>query len=59
MWISFGSVHEVRRIFKPLEDLKLSVINWAEKKNIEVKGYGEVYILAWAFQNLLDSLGLN
>ena len=46
----------VRRIFKPLEDLKLSVINWAEKKNIEVKGYGEVYILARAFQNLLDSL---
>ncbi len=46
----------VRRIFKPLEDLKLSVINWAEKKNIEVRGYGEVYILAKAFQNLLESL---
>ncbi|MFN3472179.1 MAG: hypothetical protein ACK4ZR_06235, partial [Aquificaceae bacterium] len=46
----------VRRIFKPLEDLKLSVINWAEKKSMNIKGYGEVYVLAKAFQNLLDSL---
>ncbi len=46
----------VKRIFKPLEDLKSSVMNWTDRKNLEIKGYGEVYVLARAFQNLLDRI---
>ncbi len=46
----------VKRIFKPLEDLKLSVMSYAGGKNLEIDGYGEVYVLAKAFQELLDKI---
>ncbi len=46
----------VKRIFKPLEELKRSVLEWHKDKNISVEGQGEVQILAETFRSLLEDI---